>query len=163
MKIAVFPGSFDPFTIGHKDVLISSLNLFDKVIIAVGYNSAKKGFLPVEERIKVIEDSIADLKANGSNIEVISYTGLTVDMCREHNARFIVRGVRTTADFEMESVIAQANKRLAPEISTVFVNATNENSFVSSTIVRDIVLNGGDPSEFMSPGVDIYKYLNNQL
>ncbi|MBO5803644.1 MAG: pantetheine-phosphate adenylyltransferase [Bacteroidales bacterium] len=161
MRIALFPGSFDPFTIGHKDVVLASLELFDKVIIAVGYNSSKKGLLSTEGRLAIIEESIADLKANGSNIEVISYTGLTVDACRKANARFIIRGVRTTADFEMESVIAQANKRLCPEISTVFLNASNENSFVSSTIVRDIVLNGGDPSEFMSPGADIYKYLNN--
>jgi pantetheine-phosphate adenylyltransferase len=161
MRIALFPGSFDPFTIGHKDVVLASLELFDKVIIAVGYNSSKKGLLSTEGRLAIIEESIADLKANGSNIEVISYTGLTVDACRKANARFIIRGVRTTADFEMESVIAQANKRLCPEISTVFLNASNENSFVSSTIVRDIVLNGGDPSEFMSPGVDIYKLLNN--
>jgi pantetheine-phosphate adenylyltransferase len=161
MRIALFPGSFDPFTIGHKDVVLASLELFDKVIIAVGYNSSKKGLLSTEGRLAIIEESIADLKANGSNIEVISYTGLTVDACRKANARFIIRGVRTTADFEMESVIAQANKRLSPEISTVFLNASNENSFVSSTIVRDIVLNGGDPSEFMSPGVDIYKLLNN--
>lgn len=161
MRIALFPGSFDPFTIGHKDVVLASLELFDKVIIAVGYNSSKKGLLSTEGRLAIIEESIADLKANGSNIEVISYTGLTVDACRKANARFIIRGVRTTADFEMESVIAQANKRLCPEISTVFLNASNENSFVSSTIVRDIVLNGGNPSEFMSPGADIYKYLNN--
>ena len=161
MRIALFPGSFDPFTIGHKDVVLASLELFDKVIIAVGYNSSKKGLLSTEGRLAIIEESIADLKAYGSNIEVISYTGLTVDACRKANARFIIRGVRTTADFEMESVIAQANKRLCPEISTVFLNASNENSFVSSTIVRDIVLNGGDPSEFMSPGADIYKYLNN--
>ncbi len=161
MRIAIFPGSFDPFTIGHKDVVLASLELFDKVIIAVGYNSSKKGLLSTEGRLAIIEESIADLKANGSNIEVISYTGLTVDACIKANARFIIRGVRTTADFEMESVIAQANKRLCSEISTVFLNASNENSFVSSTIVRDIVLNGGDPSEFMSPGVDIYKLLNN--
>ena len=161
MRIALFPGSFDPFTIGHKDVVLASLELFDKVIIAVGYNSSKKGLLSTEGRLAIIEESIADLIANGSNIEVISYTGLTVDACRKANARFIIRGVRTTADFEMESVIAQANKRLCPEISTVFLNASNENSFVSSTIVRDIVLNGGDPSEFMSPGAEIYKYLNN--
>jgi pantetheine-phosphate adenylyltransferase len=161
MRIALFPGSFDPFTIGHKDVVLASLELFDKVIIAVGYNSSKKGLLSTEGRLAIIEESIADLKANGSTIEVISYTGLTVDACRKANAKFIIRGVRTTADFEMESVIAQANKRLSPEISTVFLNASNENSFVSSTIVRDIVLNGGDPSEFMSPGADIYKYLNN--
>ena len=161
MRIALFPGSFDPFTIGHKDVVLASLELFDKVIIAVGYNSSKKGLLSTEGRLAIIEESIADLKANGSNIEVISYTGLTVDACRKANARFIIRGVRTTADFEMESVIAQANKRLCPEISTVFLNASNENSFVSSTIVRDIVLNGGDPCDFMSPGTDIYKHLNN--
>lgn len=160
MKTAFFPGSFDPFTIGHKDVVIASLELFDKVIIGVGYNSAKKGLISTEGRMEIIGQSIADLKANGANIEVVSYTGLTIDACRRANAKFIIRGVRTTADFEMESVIAQANKRLAPDISTIFMNASNENSFVSSTIVRDIVLNGGDAKEFLSPGVDIYKHLN---
>ena len=160
MKTAFFPGSFDPFTIGHKDVVIASLELFDKVIIGVGYNSAKKGLISTEGRMEIIGQSIADLKANGANIEVVSYTGLTIDACRRANAKFIIRGVRTTADFEMESVIAQANKRLAPDISTVFMNASNENSFVSSTIVRDIVLNGGDAKEFLSTGVDIYKHLN---
>ena len=80
-------------------------------------------------------------------------------MCREHNARFIVRGVRTTADFEMESVIAQANKKMAPQITTIFVTASHEYSFVSSTVVRDIVINGGDPKDFMSGNVDIKKYL----
>ena len=131
MKTAFFPGSFDPFTIGHKDVVIASLELFDKVIIGVGYNSAKKGLISTEGRMEIIGQSIADLKANGANIEVVSYTGLTIDACRRANAKFIIRGVRTTADFEMESVIAQANKRLAPDISTVFMNASNENSFVS--------------------------------
>ena len=111
MKTAFFPGSFDPFTIGHKDVVIASLELFDKVIIGVGYNSAKKGLISTEGRMEIIGQSIADLKANGANIEVVSYTGLTIDVCRRANAKFIIRGVRTTADFEMESVIAQANKR----------------------------------------------------
>lgn len=159
MRIAFFPGSFDPFTIGHKDVLCSALAMFDKVIVAVGYNSTKKGFLSPEQRVEIIEDSVADLKANGSNIEVISYTGLTIDACKGHNARFIVRGVRTTADFEMESVIAQANRKLAPQITTVFVTASNEYSYISSTIVRDIVINGGDAKDFMSENVDIKKYL----
>lgn len=160
MKTAFFPGSFDPFTLGHKDVVLASVELFDKVIIGVGYNSTKKGLIPTEGRMEIIEKSIADLKANGSNIEVISYSGLTIDACRKVDAKFIIRGVRTTADFEMESVIAQANKRLAPEISTIFVNASNENSFISSTIVRDIVLNGGDPRGFISPEIDINKYIN---
>lgn len=160
MKTAFFPGSFDPFTLGHKDVVLASLELFDKVIIGVGYNSTKKGLIPTEGRMEIIEKSIADLKANGSNIEVISYSGLTIDACRKVDAKFIIRGVRTTADFEMESVISQANKRLAPEISTIFVNASNENSFISSTIVRDIVLNGGDPRGFISPEIDINKYIN---
>lgn len=159
MRIAFFPGSFDPFTIGHKDVLCSALAMFDKVIVAVGYNSTKKGFLSPEQRVEIIEDSVADLKANGSNIEVISYTGLTIDACKGHNARFIVRGVRTTADFEMESVIAQANRKLAPQITTIFVTASNEYSYISSTIVRDIVINGGDAKDFMSENVDIKKYL----
>lgn len=159
MRTAIFPGSFDPFTIGHKDVLCSALAMFDKVIVAVGYNSTKRGFLSPEQRVEIIEDSIADLKANGSNIEVISYTGLTIDACKKENAQFIVRGVRTTADFEMESVIAQANKKMAPKITTVFVTASHEYSFVSSTIVRDIVINGGDAKDFLAENIDIKKYL----
>lgn len=159
MKVAIFPGSFDPFTIGHKDVVTSSLNLFDKVIIAVGYNSSKTGFLPVETRIQIIKDSVADLVANGSNIEVISYTGLTIDACKKHNAAFIVRGIRTTTDFEMESVIAQANKKMSPDITSVFITASQEYSFISSTVVRDIIINGGDAQGFMAEGINMNKYL----
>lgn len=159
MKVAIFPGSFDPFTCGHKDIVKQSLNLFDKVIIAVGYNSSKRGFLPVEERMRIIEESIYDLRADNKNIEIISYSGLTIDACARYGAQFIVRGVRGSADFEMESNIAQANKKLNPEVSTIFLTASNEFSFVSSTIVRDIVLNGGDPKDFICNGIDIKKYL----
>ncbi len=158
MKTAIFPGSFDPFTIGHKDVVRSAVDLFDKVIIAVGYNSSKKGFFPIGTRLQIIKDSIKDLLEDGKKIEVISYTGLTVDVCRREGAHVIVRSIRTSADFEMESVIAQANKKLDGNITTIFVPATGEHSFISSTIVRDILINGGDVSQFMSDGIDINSY-----
>lgn len=158
MRTAIFPGSFDPFTSGHKEIVQSALQLFDKVIIAIGNNSSKKGFLTHESRIKVIEDSIVDLKATGSDIEVISYSGLTTDLCQRLGAKFIVRGVRSGTDFESEYVIAQANKKLLPEVSTIFLTTSLEHSIISSTIVRDIVLNGGDAKEFLAPGVDLNKY-----
>lgn len=158
MRTAIFPGSFDPFTSGHKEIVQSALKLFDKVIIAIGNNSSKKGFLTHESRIKVIEDSIVDLKASGSDIEVISYSGLTTDLCYRLGAKFIVRGVRSGTDFETEYVIAQANKKLLPEVSTIFLTTSLEHSIISSTIVRDIVLNGGDAKEFLAPGVDLNKY-----
>lgn len=159
MRIALFPGSFDPFTIGHKDVVRQAIPLFDKLIIAVGYNHTKKGFLSLEERVSIIEESVADLKGDGADIAVISYSGLTIDACHKHHAQFIVRGVRSTADFEMESVIAHANKKMAPGITTVFINASPEYSFISSTVVKDVVINGGDPKDFMSGNIDLNKYL----
>lgn len=159
MKVAIFPGSFDPFTCGHKDIVRQSLDLFDKVIIAVGYNSSKRGFLQVEDRMQIIRESISDLKTDKTNVEIISYNGLTIDTCAKYGAQFIVRGVRGSADFEMESTIAQANKKLNPEISTIFLTASQEFSYVSSTIVRDIVLNGGDPKDFICKGIDIKKYI----
>lgn len=156
MRTALFPGSFDPFTIGHYEVLLSALQLFDKVIVAVGYNSSKKGFFSPQTRSDIIKDAVAHL----SNVEVCSYSGLTIDACREHGASHIIRGLRTTADFEIESVIAQANTKLAPEISTVFIPAYGEYSFVSSTIVRDLLIHKGDASQFLPKGVDISKFIN---
>jgi len=155
MKTAIFPGSFDPFTAGHLDVLNSALDLFDKVIVAVGYNSSKKGFFDPETRVAIIKDAIAGIK----NVEVCSYTGLTVDLCKEKNARFIVRGLRTTTDFELESVIAQANRKMEPQILSVFVPAEHEYSFISSTVVRDVIFNGGDATPFMPEGVNLRKFL----
>lgn len=159
MKIAVFPGSFDPFTIGHREIVESALQIFDKVIVAVGYNSSKKGFLTPQERVEIIGSSLEDLKGCGANIEVISYTGLTVDLCRERGAQFIVRGIRTASDFEMESGIAQANKKLSPEVSTIFLTASAERAFISSTIVRDVVLNGGNAQGLVCNNIDLKKYL----
>ncbi|NTV19671.1 MAG: pantetheine-phosphate adenylyltransferase, partial [Bacteroidales bacterium] len=139
MKRAVFPGSFDPFTIGHLDVLKSSLRLFDSVVIAVGYNLQKGGYFSVEERIEIIRQSVAHLK----HVEIESYSGMTIDFCNKTGAEFIIRGVRSTTDFDFERVIAQANTKMSPNIQTVFIPSSPEYSFISSTVVRDVLVNGG--------------------
>lgn len=159
MKTAIFPGSFDPFTSGHMDVLYSALEVFDKVIIAVGYNYTKKGFFPPETRVKIITDSLTCLEEKRDKVEVCSYTGLTIDVCKKYGAKYIVRGLRTTTDFELESVIAQANKKMEPGIISVFIPASQEYSFISSTVVRDVIINGGDASVFMPKNINIINYL----
>jgi len=158
MKTAIFPGSFDPFTLGHLDVLNSSLKLFDKVIIAVGNNALKKSLFSVEERLEMIENATRKI----NNVEIISYQGLTIDLCREQNVNFIVRGLRTTTDFEMESVVAQANSRMEPDIVTVFIPSSPCYSFISSTVVRDVLLNGGDATMFLAPGVNLSHRLSSK-
>lgn len=155
MKIAVFPGSFDPFTLGHLDVLNSALKLFDRVIIAVGRNGSKNGFFTTDQRVEIIKEATAGM----SNVEVCSFEGLTVDICREKGACCIVRGLRTTTDFDLESVVAQANKKMAPEISSIFIPSSHEYSFISSTVVRDVLVNGGDARCFLPKGVNLEKYL----
>ncbi len=154
MKIAVFPGSFDPFTLGHLDVLNSALKLFDKIVVAVGYNVKKNGLFTTEERLKIINESVKGL----DNVEVASYKGLTIDYCNKIGAQFIIRGLRTTTDFELERVIAQANSKMSPNISTVFIPSSHEYSFISSTVVRDVLCNGGDVSAFMVEGVTIDRH-----
>src|SRR5574344_462561 len=155
MKTALFPGSFDPFTLGHLDVLHSALKLFDKVVVAVGYNSTKGGFFDPEIRVEIIKKATEGMK----NVEVCSYTGLTVDFCKEKGANCIIRGLRTTTDFELESVIAQANRKMAPEILCIFIPAGHEYSFISSTVVRDVLINGGDAKCFLPKNIDINYYL----
>ena len=155
MRTALFPGSFDPFTMGHMDILRSALKMFDRVIVAVGYNSAKSGFFHPELRVQIIKDAVAGLE----NVEVCSYRGLTVDFCKEMGVNCIIRGLRTTTDFEMESVIAQANRKMAPEILSIFIPAGHEYSFISSTVVRDVLVNGGSARCFLPKNVDIDKYL----
>ena len=151
MRKAVFPGSFDPFTKGHIDVLQSSLRVFDKVVVAVGYNINKSGLFTIEERIEIIKESVKNL----NNVEVESYTGLTINFCNSCGADFIVRGIRSTTDFDFEQVIAQANYKLSPNIQTVFIPSSAECSFITSTVVRDLLLNGGDARIFLAPGVDL--------
>lgn len=158
MKKAVFPGSFDPFTRGHLDVLQSSLRVFDKVIVAVGYNVSKSGLFTVEERLSIIGESVAGME----NVEIQSYTGLTIDFCNKIGAEFIIRGIRSTTDFDFEQVIAQANAKMSPNIQTVFIPSSAEFSFITSTVVRDVLLNGGDAQMFLVKGVDVASRLKNR-
>ena len=155
-RLAVFPGSFDPFTLGHLDVLRSALRLFDGVTVAVGYNAQKSGLFSPEARVEMITLAVAEFQ----NVTVESYSGLTVDFCKSKNIPFIIRGLRTTTDFELEQVIAQANHKMAPEVTTVFIPAGAELSFISSTVVRDVLLNGGNVQRFLPDGVDLNRYMN---
>ena len=155
MRTALFPGSFDPFTLGHMDILRSALKMFDRVIVAVGYNSAKSGFFHPDLRVQIIKDAVAGME----NVEVCSYRWLTVEFCKQMGVSCIILGLRTTTDFEMESVIAQANRKMAPEILSIFIPAGHEYSFISSTVVRDVLVNGGNARCFLPKNVDIDKYL----
>ncbi|HBS88686.1 MAG: pantetheine-phosphate adenylyltransferase [Bacteroidetes bacterium GWF2_38_335] len=152
-KIAIFPGSFDPFTKGHESIVNRALPLFDKIIIAIGYNSNKDGFFPLEKRMGWIKDVFK----NEPKIVVEAYQGLTVDFCNRMKAKYILRGLRTAADFEYERAIAQTNKMLAKHIESVFLLTTPELTPINSTIVRDIVRNGGDASMFVPDAVDLKK------
>ena len=150
-KIAVFPGSFSPFTLGHKVVVDSALTLFDKVIIAVGNNSEKNEYFSIEERL----DWINAVYGSNPKIEVERYEGLTVDFCKKANANFIVRGLRDSHDFKLEKNIAQMNKKLNAEMETIFIITPAELSHISSTILRDVIKNGGDISEFIPKEINI--------
>jgi|ERR1041385_698086 pantetheine-phosphate adenylyltransferase len=150
-NIAVFPGSFDPFTRGHESIVKRVLPLFDYVIVAIGINSHKNYFFPLEKRKLWIQNVFAGEK----KVMVESFSGLTIDFCRKSKAKFIVRGLRTTTDLEFEKAIAQMNKTMAAEIETLFILPTPELSAINSTIIRDIVRNGGDASSFVPPAVDL--------
>ncbi len=150
MKIAVFPGSFDPLHNGHVDIVNRLLPLFDKVIIAVGINQDKKYLFEMEKRLQWLKDVFT----NEPKIEIKSYKGLTVEFCKQHNAKYLIRGLRTSADFEFEKAIAQLNKSQAG-VESVFVISTPENAPVSSTILRDIIKNGGSVIKFVPAGVSI--------
>ena len=149
-RIAVFPGSFDPVTKGHESVIRRSLNLFDKLIIALGENSMKTSLFTLEQRLAWLHQ----LFGNDERIFITHYNGLTVDFCREHGAQFILRGLRTSADFEFERAIAQLNKSQAG-VESVFVISTPENAPVSSTILRDIIKNGGSVTNFVPAKVTV--------
>ena len=150
-KIAIFPGSFSPFTLGHKSVVDRALPLFDKIIIAIGINSKKNEYFSIEEREKWINE----IYKNNSKIEVQFYEGLTVDLCEKVRANYILRGLRDSHDFKYEKNIAQNNKKLNDKIETIFIITPPEISHISSTIVRDIIKNGGDVSQFLPDEVDL--------
>ncbi|GCD79918.1 pantetheine-phosphate adenylyltransferase [Schleiferia thermophila] len=139
-RIAVFPGSFDPITKGHYDVICRAAELFDRIIVAVGVNSSKTYMFSLEQRMEWIRKTFQ----NRPNIAVDSYEGLTVNYCKRVNARFILRGLRNPADFEFEKAVAQTNRKLMPEIDTVFLLTSAGHSSISSSIVRDVIRNGGD-------------------
>ena len=144
-KIAVFPGSFDPFTIGHKNLMQRALPLFDKIIIMIGYNSSKNSFFDLDTRMGWIKRIFKD----EPKVEVTKYDGITVNFCRESGARYILRGIRNATDLEYEKTIAQTNKMLNSNIDTIFLLTPPEYSSVSSLIVRDLIIHGGDATSFM--------------
>jgi pantetheine-phosphate adenylyltransferase len=147
--VALFPGSFDPFTAGHLNILRRALTMFDEVVVAVGINQDKPGFFSMEKRLDIIRQATQGM----SGVSVIQYESLTVDACRERDIHHIVRGVRNMIDFETERSIADANRRLAPEIETIIIPTAQEFAHISSSAVRDILRHGGDYSTFIPEGV----------
>lgn len=153
-KIAIFPGSFDPFTIGHESVVRRAIPMFDKIIIMIGFNTKKMSFFPLEKRQRWISQVFEDQPG----VEVRTHEGLTVDFARSVNANYILRGLRTSADFEYERAIAQMNKKLYPQIETVFLLTMPEHTPINSSIVRDIILHGGDASMFIPKGLNMDEF-----
>ena len=147
--VALFPGSFDPFTAGHLNILKRALTMFDEVVVAVGINQDKPGFFSMDKRLDIIRQATQGM----SGVLVIKYDSLTIDACRERDIHHIVRGVRNMIDFETERSIADANRRLAPEIETIIIPTAQEFAHISSSAVRDILRHGGDYSTFIPEGV----------
>jgi pantetheine-phosphate adenylyltransferase len=150
-RIAVFPGSFDPITKGHENILKRAIPLFDKVIVAVGTNSSKQAMFPIETRMQWIKSTFNF----EPKVSVEAYKGLTVRFCMERQANFIIRGLRNTSDFQFEMGIAQMNKELNAAVDTVFFMTAPELSAINSTILRDIIRNGGDVSKFIPTAIEI--------
>lgn len=148
MKRAVFPGSFDPITLGHLDILERSIPLFDEIIIGVGSNSEKKYMFPLSKRMAFIEETFSEYKS----ISVAKYEGLTIEFCKKVQANFIIRGLRNPADFEFEKAIAHTNRKLSG-IETVFLLTSAKTSFISSSIVREVISNRGDYTQLVPPTV----------
>ena len=148
IRKAVFPGSFDPITLGHLDIIKRSIPLFDSIIVAIGINTEKKYMFSLEDRMRFIQESFA----NEPSITVISYEGLTIELCKKMNANFILRGLRNPADFEFEKAIAHTNRRLS-KIETIFLLTAAKTSYISSSIVRDVIRNGGEYQMFVPESV----------
>jgi pantetheine-phosphate adenylyltransferase len=150
MKKAIFPGSFDPITKGHFDIIKRGISLFDEVIVAIGINAEKKYMFSLEDRKRFIEEAFKD----EPKVKVITYEGLTIDLCQKENAQFILRGLRNPADFEFEKAIAHTNRKLS-KIETVFLLTAAKTSYISSSIVRDVIRNGGDYTVLVPDSVRI--------
>ena len=158
-RIAVFPGSFDPFTVGHEAIIIRALDIFDEIIISVGANVLKKSYFSLNTRKMMI----LKVFQNQPRITVDHYEGLTVDYCRKHGAKYILRGLRTSADFEFERAIAQVNRVMAPDIESVFLLTVPEHTSINSTIVRDIIRSGGDASMFIPASINIKDFQGGEI
>ena len=150
-RIALFPGSFDPITLGHKDIIVRALPLFDKIIIGLGGNTNKKYMFPLGKRKKWIEDTFK----NQEKVIVKPYSGLTVDFALKENANFMLRGLRNPADFEFEKAIAHMNRELSGKLEVVFLLTSSGNSYISSSNVRDVIRNNGDYTLFVPSSVRI--------
>ena len=144
-RIALFPGSFDPITLGHVDIIERAVPLFDEIKIAVGTNSAKNYLFSLEQRVQWIEQTFA----HEPKISVITYEGLTVDFAKEQGVQFLLRGLRNPADFEFEKAIAQANREMVPDLETVFLLTSARYAYISSSIVREVYNHGGDFQKFV--------------
>ncbi|HNW56802.1 MAG TPA: pantetheine-phosphate adenylyltransferase [Bacteroidales bacterium] len=153
-KTAVFPGSFDPFTIGHEEIVKRGLKMFDEIIVAIGANALKKSYYSLNTK----KEMITKVFRNEPRVRVDYYEGLTVDYCKKNGADYLLRGLRTSADFEFERAIAQMNKAISPGIETVFLLTAPEHTPINSTIVRDIIRSGGDASMFVPAAININDY-----
>ncbi len=150
-RTALFPGSFDPFTAGHLNILNRALTMFDEVVVAIGINIDKRGFFSMEKRMEIIRQATAGLEG----VSVTQYDNLTIDKCKELGIKHIIRGVRNMIDFETERSIADANRKLAPDIETIIIPTAQEFAHISSTAVRDLIKHHGDTSLFVPEGVDL--------
>jgi pantetheine-phosphate adenylyltransferase len=150
MRICLFPGTFDPVTLGHIDIINRALPLFDKVIIGIGRNVNKQPMFSEQQRLQWLKD----IYRGNDKVEAVVYEGLTVDCCQEHNANFILRGIRYVNDFEYEKAIADMNRSLAEHIETIFLTCLPQYTSVASTLVRDVLKNGGDVTKFLPDEVN---------
>jgi len=155
MKIAVFPGSFDPFTVGHESIVLRAMPLFDKIIISIGSNTNKSAFFSAEQRLEMLRE----LFAGNPKIEAMYYDDLTTDFCKRVGAGYMLRGLRTSSDFEYEKVIAQVNQAMLPEVETLFMLTLPEHTAINSSVVREIMRYGGNISKFVPKGINFHKYL----
>jgi pantetheine-phosphate adenylyltransferase len=153
-KIAVFPGSFDPFTVGHESIVLRAMHLFDKIIIGIGSNTSKTAFFSVEQRLEMIRK----LFAGNPKVEAMYYDDLTIEFCKRAGAKYMLRGLRTSSDFEYEKAIAQVNQAMLPEVESLFMLTLPEHTAINSSVVREIMRYGGDVSKFVPAGINFQKY-----
>ena len=154
MSLAVYPGSFDPFTLGHRDILLRSLKIFDKVVIAVGVNQNKKTLFTADERVEMIKKEISEIKLeNNNDVKVECFEGLIVDLASKHNASSLIKGVRGPVDYDYEAQMAGMNTVMCPDLETIFLMSKPEFSFIHSSLVKQISLMGGNVTGFVSDSI----------